>query len=124
MNFSLKSPMNFSVVRFVLAASAIGLIPPGVAAADTGPGCNQLGREVALRAAEQMQAGLDAAARTELAAIAEAVCIEFTVPVAAGENAAAASGADKAAGDERREVFGLELIPPEERVRRPGLKRL
>lgn len=129
MNLSMTPPMNFSVARVVLATGAFALLPLGAAAADTDAGCNQMGREVALRAAEQMQAGLDAAARTELAAIAEAVCLEFTVPAgAASADSAAPTGDNEApaadAGNERREAFGLEIIPPEERVRRPGLKRL
>lgn len=130
---SMNLSMNLSAAGFVLAAGAVALLPVNAAAAETDPVCNQLGREVALRAAEQMQAGLDTAARTELAAIAEAVCIEFTVPAAtaaaaAGGNASAAAEAERTASNEadseRREAFGLEIIPPEERVRRPGLKRL
>jgi hypothetical protein len=121
-------PLNFSLVRCVLAASAGALFPLSAAAADTAAGCNQMGREVALRAAEQMQADFDAAARTELAAIAEAVCLEFTVPAAASASSSAPAAASEApatdAVKERREAFGLEIIPPEERVRRPGLKRL
>lgn len=122
-------PMNFPLSRCVLTGSALAFMSPAVSAADSDPGCNQMGREVALRAAEQMQAGLDTAARTELAAIAEAVCIEFTVSVgsaAAPSRVAAAPAAEPGTveASEQREAFGLEIIPPEERVRRPGLKRL
>ena len=82
--------------------------------------CDQLGREIALRAAEQMPQSFDSAARTQLAAIAESACIEF------GANTAglpAASETGDAAPDANGELFDLELIEPQDRVRRPGLKR-
>jgi hypothetical protein len=116
--------MNLSTTRFVLAGVSV-LWPIAVMSAQTDPGCNQLGREVALRAAEQMQAGLDAGARTELAAIAEAVCLEFTVPPASAAALAEERVAPaETAAEPRAGVLGLEIIPAEERVRRPGLKRL
>jgi len=116
--------MVFHMKHFVLATIALSLLPLSLAAADTDPGCNQLGREVALRAAEQMQAGLDAAARSELAAIAEAVCREFTVPMATGPAVSGeAEAPDAEPPAERGGLFDLQLIPPEDRVRRPGLKR-
>ncbi len=93
--------------------------------------CNQMGREVALRAAEELSVPLDAAIRTELAAIAESTCVSY-LPTAEDYAAAEAAGAvagppvnavaadDEASG---RQLFDLELIEPEDRVRRPGLKR-
>lgn len=123
--------MLLRVTAFVF----LGVCPLAANAADAA--CNQLGREVALRAAEQLQAGLDASERSQLAAIAEAVCVEYTQPVAAEEStvsptaapateaAAAATDTDTATAAEepRRRLFDLEIIPPEERVRRAGLKR-
>jgi hypothetical protein len=106
--------------------AALLLAPAWAAVADT-DACNQLGREVALRAAEQLPAaGLDAAARAELAAIAEAVCVDYTQPLAdsaAAAGAAAARGAAETAEEGRRNILGLDIIPPEERVRRAALKR-
>lgn len=117
--------MVFHMKHFVLATIATGLLPLSVAGADTDPGCNQLGREVALRAAEQMQTALDAAARSELAAIAETVCREFTVPMATPPAVSGEAEAPAAQPPAEREgLFDLQLIPPEDRVRRPGLKRL
>ncbi len=111
----------------VLATSVMLLYSTAALAADADTGCNQLGREIALRAAEQMQAGFDATGRSELAAIAEAVCLEFTAPGAAAASVEAQSPAGETPAAEpeagRRGLFNLELIPPEERVRRPGLKR-
>lgn len=98
-------------------------------AAEAHPGCNQLGREIALRAAERMQAGLDAAARAELALIAEEACVEFAAPQAAAAQpgvvppAVAATEADGESGQEPRRLFGLDIIPPEDRVRRAAMKR-
>lgn len=86
--------------------------------------CNQLGREIALRAAEQMPQSFDSAARSRLAAIAEGACVEFSTDVAATPvGAPAASPAPEAADDGQASLFDVELIAPEDRVRRPGLKR-
>lgn len=82
--------------------------------------CNQLGREIALRAAEQMPQSFDSAARTQLAAIAESACIEFGANIT---GAPSASVAGDTAADENGELFDLDLIEPQDRVRRPGLKR-
>jgi hypothetical protein len=125
--------MNFPKTPFVKTACVLVLCTPCVLAADVDSGCNHLGREIALRAAEQMQAGLGAGERSELARIAEEVCREFSVPAvdaAAAESsiaepvAAAEAAVPEAAGAERRGLLNLEIIPAEERVRRPGLKRL
>lgn len=120
------------IVSVLMASMALSLLP-GLAAAQAST-CNQLGREVALRAAEQLSGvGLDTAARAELASIAETVCMDYTAQAAvmpaadsadgAVGQAAAALESDEPEEAGRRSVFGLELIPPEERVRRPGLKR-
>ena len=100
-------------------------------AVSPGLGCNQLGRELALRSVEELGLGLDAAQRSNLAALAETVCLEFqSLPVR--EQAVFESSPETAVPppvmaneeDKKDGFFSLEKIAPEDRVRRPGLKRL
>jgi hypothetical protein len=84
--------------------------------------CNLLGREIALRAAEELTVSLNAEARARLAAIAESTCLANPVPAFA--DTAAAAAPDVSEDDPAtRELFDLEIIEPQDRVRRPGLKR-
>lgn len=102
--------------------------------------CNMQGREIALRISEEMNSNLDAGDRSRIAGIAAEVCREFVAegnapgnmaamrrPEAGRPAAAAAEEADpEEAGEdeERRGLFGnLRIIDPEDRVKRPGLKR-
>lgn len=93
--------------------------------------CNQMGREIALRAAEELSVPLDAALRTELAAIAESTCVSYlptaedyaAADTAAAEDNTSATAATTVDENSGRQLFDLELIEPEDRVRRPGLKR-
>lgn len=119
------------------------LIFPALAnAADNMRACNQLGREIALRAAEEITSAISAEQRTQLAVIAESVCLDFQVAdadagtvnqgVAVASNASVGAQADAGeeveVGDESEEkeegsFLDLKLIDPADRVQRPGLKR-
>jgi hypothetical protein len=95
---------------------------PGLAqAADVAGSCNLLGREVALRAAEQINAALDAEQRTQLALIVEAACEEYQADALLIDQAGQSPGAD--AEGEDNKFLTLDLIAPEDRVRRTALKR-
>lgn len=110
--------------------------------------CNLQGREIALRISEEVSPDTSASERNRIAAIAEEVCRDFAVSTAgpAPENmpvisrpataqqsaqavtapAAAAPEAAAQATDAEEEsgLFGdIRIIDPEDRVRRPGLKR-
>jgi len=123
---------RFTIVLPGLIGLSICLCQPALAAAAaSAPNCNQLGREIALRAAEQLEVPLDAQTRTELAALAEAAClegeavapVEARVEESAGVVAEPAEPeADTEAGRASR-LFDIEVIDPADRVQRPGLKR-
>jgi hypothetical protein len=95
--------------------------------------CDLLGREIALRAAEQMETAITTANRATLAEIARQACLDYQVqPVMAdaapGTISPAAQETTPTAAPEAEEsdaagLFDLEIIEPEDRVRRPGLKR-
>jgi len=90
------------------------------------PDCNQLGREIALRAAEQLQVSLDADSRSQLAGLAETACLEHMTGAAAPTPAsvpAAAADAETPSPAAGNGLFDLELVDPADRVRRGGLKR-
>lgn len=128
----------------------VQLLPvTGYAASADSRACNLQGREIALRITEEVRGSLDSAERNKIAAIAEEVCMDFASPAAAAPaaqsnrpvisrpsaaqpaNAAAPVAAapepmaDSEAEDEGNEgLFGnIRVIPAEERVQRPGLKR-
>jgi hypothetical protein len=124
---------RFTVVLPGLTVLSICLCQPALAAAAaSGPNnCNQLGREIALRAAEQLEVPLDAQARTELAALAEAACLEGEAVAPAEARVEESTGVvaepaepetDTEAGRASR-LFDIEVIDPADRVQRPGLKR-
>jgi hypothetical protein len=108
-----------SVVLLAVLSSTVSLAAEGAAPALLY--CNQLGREIALQAAEQLSVTLDVDSRTQLASIAEQACLDYarTAQPAATENDPAAA----VAPEKKNEFFDLELIDPADRVRRPGLKR-
>lgn len=114
--------------------------------------CNLQGREVALRLSEELDVGLDTEQRAQAAQIAEAVCLEYSDSTANPtnnglsvierpeatatrvENVSPAegfaaqpdteSGTDADTEEDKNGLFGnLKIIPAEDRVRRPGLKR-
>ena len=131
----MKRKQSFSLLRIpvLLAIAVTGNI---TLAADSSHEtmCDQLGREIALRAAEQM-GSFDADSRTTLAAIARQACMDHhgtsamsmqQARPAAPAMAPAAVVVDETVADETGEAEGLfdvEIIDPQERVRRPGLKR-
>jgi hypothetical protein len=87
--------------------------------------CDQLGREIALRAAEQLGAAIDTSTRSTLADIAGQACLDYqSMPPAGAETARPAPAADDRV-DEPGEagLFDVEIIDPQDRVKRPGLKR-
>lgn len=110
------------LITVLLGSGAYGAEQPGAIT------CNQMGREIALRAAEELTVPLDASVRMELAAIAESTCVSYLPgtpdEAAAGLTAPVDTASAKSAdGDSERTLFDLEFIEPEDRVRRPGLKR-
>ena len=92
--------------------------------------CNLQAREIALRISEEVSNELTAAERNQIVVIAEEVCMDIAPPPrVARPNVQAESASPTAspeASDEEDEdgLFGdLRIIDPEDRVRRPGLKR-
>ena len=132
----MKKKQSFSLLQIpmLLATAVTGNIALAADSSHETMMCDQLGREIALRAAEQM-GSFDADSRTTLAAIARQACLDHHGTSAmsmqqAGPAAAAMAPAavvvDEPAADETGEAEGLfdvEIIDPQERVRRPGLKR-
>ena len=114
-----------------LVTLAFSSVLPIAAHAQSALSCNQLGRELALRATEQGIGSLSATDRTTLAALTETVCQEFQQAVPAASStpvlpSAPADAATPAAPEEEqreRGLFDLDVIDPADRVRRPGLKR-
>lgn len=120
--------------RFPVVLSGLSILLCQAAMAATvasSPNCNQLGREIALRAAEQLEVPMDAQARAELAALAEAACLEdaaaapaeMTVEEAGTGAAEAGESEASAEAGTARSLFDIEVIDPADRVQRPGLKR-
>ncbi|MBT6042692.1 MAG: hypothetical protein HOH14_04270 [Gammaproteobacteria bacterium] len=99
--------------------------------------CNLQGREIALRISEEVNSALSAEARNQIVEIAEQVCQDYagqsgsyTVIQRPGPNEAAGlsvnASEDNSLDSEATEngLFGeMKIIEPEDRVRRPGLKR-
>jgi hypothetical protein len=114
--------------------------------------CNLQGREIALRVTEEVSPDTSASERNRIAAIAEQVCLDFAVttagpapanmpvisrpaaaqqpaqavaaPVAGTpETAGPATAAEEAAEEDSGLLGDIRIIDPEDRVRRPGLKR-
>ena len=115
--------------RSFIATLTLGLlvhVTGNVAAAELQDGlmCNQMGREIALRAAEQIDPGIDAATRTRLAAIAREVCVEFNTGVPAGAQFGESAPAEAEEQPGKSGFLNPQVIDPADRVRRPGLKRL
>jgi len=104
---------------------------PMLVAAD-GPGgeprarsCNLQAREIALRVSEEVNSQLRSAERSQIAVIAEEVCLEYAPPQGGprrGPKAAEAKTPPES-DDENALPGGLRIIDPEDRVQRPGLKR-
>jgi hypothetical protein len=99
--------------------------------------CNLQGREIALRISEEVNSSFSAKARDQIAGIAEQVCQDYARQSSAytviqrpdlneaGERSVNAS-VDQSVDSESTErgLFGeMKIIEPEDRVRRPGLKR-
>jgi len=111
--------------------------------------CTMQGREIALRVGEELDTALNADERNQIARIAARVCVDFAeegnMPVVARPNSDLAARASSEASamarseevvsdvendendeneEERKGLFGnLKIIDPEDRVKRPGLKR-
>lgn len=96
------------------------------AAEDTERFCNLQGRELALRAAETLLPELDTASRQELAVLAEETCLDYAGMQGTGDgHTPGISGVDEQVKDsESGGIFSdITRIDPQDRVRRPGLKR-
>jgi hypothetical protein len=111
---AMVSVVLLSALSLTASFAAEGTDPAGLH-------CNQLGREIALQAAEQLSVPLDADSRTKLAGIAEQACLDYARPAQPAVTEAAPAAA--VVPDKNNEFFDLELIDPADRVRRPGLKR-
>jgi len=90
--------------------------------------CNQLGRELALRSVKELGLELNSESRSELAGLAEQICMDFEVYSPLSEEAPLTTvkpEPDRGTLDreEKEGLFSLKKIAPEDRVRRPGLKR-
>lgn len=113
---------------FLLGSTLLLISASSVMAADT-QSCNLLGREIALRAVEELNLELDAGMRSKLADIAESSCLDYqAVPTQAtgriqGSDSATGMAVDADLEDADSSLFDLNIIDPEDRVRRPGLKR-
>lgn len=109
------------MLKFILILPGLLGLSQTLSAAQE-PDCNQLGREIALRAAEQLQVSLDADSRSQLAGLAETACLEHMTGAAASAPAAA-EDAETPSPTTGNGLFDLELVDPADRVRRGGLKR-
>jgi hypothetical protein len=109
--------------------------------------CNLQGREIALRISEEVSEELSASGRNRIATIAEEVCLDYSednaapatqglplvsrpasaqgvVPATAASVPAPESASETTGeGEDEDGLFNLRIIDPEDRVRRPGLKR-
>lgn len=108
--------------------------------------CNMQGREIALRVSEEVSTAMSSDERSQIAAIAEEVCLDFVTAVAAPIRndlpvisrpdaaqaatpaapvaAAPAESADTAEEEDDEGLFGnIRIIDSKDRVQRPGLKR-
>jgi len=113
------------MLKFILILPCLLGLSQTLRAAEE-PDCNQLGREIALRAAEQMPVSLDADSRRQLAVLAETACLEHMTGAAAPAPASAppaAADAETPGTASGSGLFDLELVDPADRVRRGGLKR-
>lgn len=96
--------------------------------------CNLQAREIALRISEEVSSTMTSWERSQIVAIAEEVCIgnramssttNFDQASTSADNMAATPGDDRDQVDEegRGRLGDLKIIDPEDRVKRPGLKR-
>ncbi len=97
--------------------------------------CNLQGREIALRISEEISSGMSADDRARIAAIAEEVCGDYStaavpvppagMPVVSSPAVTAPAAPEKAETEEDEEggLFDIKIIDPDDRVKRPGLKR-
>lgn len=143
-------PAQTHLLPASLLLGAIACLPLSAQAASPDDrACNQQGREIALRISEEVDSDLSAAERNRIAAIAEAVCVEYSAQaaampapapampvvsrperpqaeaaaVAAPPQAPAAGNTAEADDEEEGGLFDIRIIDPEDRVQRPGLKR-
>ncbi len=118
----------FTSCLIVLPVSLSAQLSPEIRA------CNLQAREIALRISEEVSSTMTSWERSQIVAIAEEVCIgnramssttNFDQASTSADNMAATSGDDKDQVDEEgRGLLGdLKIIDPEDRVKRPGLKR-
>ena len=135
----MKNPLIPLLSRLLLGA--VACVASQLIAASPDPrACNLQGREIALRISEEVSPDLTAADRARIAAIAEEVCGEYrpaapasdmpmvsrpAAPQTAPQAVTAPAATEPAATDEEEDggLFGLKIIDPADRVRRPGLKR-
>jgi D-mannonate dehydratase len=124
----MKTRHIFTSCLIVLPVSLSAQLSPEIRA------CNLQAREIALRISEEVSSTMTSWERSQIVAIAEEVCIgnramssttNFDQASTSADNMAATPGDDKDQVDEEgRELLGdLKIIDPEDRVKRPGLKR-
>lgn len=90
--------------------------------------CNLQARELSLRVSEDMSSAFDAEQRQALAILSEEVCLDYfnsgLRPGNLTESKAGDIDAEEATDEEGAGLFGdIRMIDPQDRVRRPGLKR-
>lgn len=93
---------------------------------ETERACNLQGRELALRASETLLPALDAEARRELARLAEEICLDYAgLQTSDNGQPPEVSGVDVEGDDSGLSgLFSdITIVDPQNRVRRPGLKR-
>lgn len=91
--------------------------------------CHLQARELALRVSEEMSGDFNAVQRQALTALSEETCLAyFAAPPGSADRRNSQTEDSGEAGqqvqEEKSGLFGdIRMIPPEDRVRRPGLKR-
>jgi hypothetical protein len=124
----MKTRHIFTSCLIVLPVSLSAQLSPEIRA------CNLQAREIALRISEEVSSTMTSWERSQIVAIAEEVCIgsramssstNFNQASTSADNMAATPEDDKDQVDEEgRGLLGdLKIIDPEDRVKRPGLKR-
>ena len=136
----MKNPQIPLLFRLILGAVACVASHALIAASPDARACNLQGREIALRISEEVSSDLTTADRARIATIAEEVCSEYrpaapaadmpvvsrpAAPQPAPQAVTVPATPEPAATDEEEDggLFDLKIIDPDDRVRRPGLKR-
>jgi hypothetical protein len=122
-------------LRFLIATIACLSCQGLFAVSPDARACNLQGREIAFRISKEISSDLSADDRARIAAIAEEVCGDYStaamplptagMPVVSRPAVTAPAALDKAetGEDEEGGLLDIKIIDPDDRVKRPGLKR-